>query len=202
VSERRPADREPEIVTERGEPRQRDDWWGDWDGRRWRDGIRAGRSGRSTFPWPGVFLVLLGAGLLVRQLDGRMSLTAVVLLALGFSFVAYWVVNRSTWPLAPALLLLSLAAGRLLGDLGVVQGDGPTALLLGGALLVIWAAGRRRGRGPGWALWLGGILLLIGVAQASAQMPGVPDMSGLWPLVIVGVGVVLIATSTRWRDRS
>jgi hypothetical protein len=144
-----------------------------------------------------VFIVLLGVGLLARQIDGRLSLTAVVLLALGLTFVGYWLVSRSTWSLVPALLLLSLAAGRLFGDLRIVEGDGPTALLLGAALLVVWAAGRRRRRGLDWALWLGGILLLVGAAQSSGRVPGLPDVSGLWPLLVVGVGILLIVASTR-----
>lgn len=198
MSGRRPAPDEPEVITPPAERRDASDWWARWDGG-WAGGTRAG--GRRPFPWPGVFIVLLGAGLLVRQLDGRLSLTAIVLLALGLTFVGYWLVRRSTWPLVPALLLLSLAAGRLFGDLGVVEGDGPTALLLGAALLVVWAAGRRRGRAQGWALWLGGILLLVGAAQTSGRVPGLPDVSGLWPLVVVGVGILLIVTSSR-RDRA
>lgn len=195
MSARRPEAGEPEILAPREERWDASDWWARWDRGRWAGGPGAGA--RPPFPWPGVFIVLLGAGLLVRQLDGRLSLTAVVLLALGLTFVAYWLVRRSTRPLVPALLLLSLAAGRLFADLGIVDGDGPTALLLGAALLVVWAAGWRRGRRQGWALWLGGILLLVGAAQTSSGVPGLPDVSGLWPLVVVGVGILLIVASSR-----
>ena len=184
ASDRRP---EPEIITE------------PWRGRggRWPMSVGGGRS----FPWPGVFLVLIGLGLLIRQVEPRVGIGTIILLALGLSFALHWVVTRSSWPLVPAFLLVALAFGRLLGELGLVRGDGPTALLLGIGMLAVWGYARSQGRPLGWALWLGAILALIGFVQLTDTLPGLPDIGGLWPLVVVGVGIALIAGSTMGRDR-
>jgi hypothetical protein len=51
-------------------------------------------------------------------------------------------------------------------------------------------------------LWLAGILALVGILQLTAQLPGMLDLSGSWPLVLVLAGLVVIVASSRRRQRS
>jgi hypothetical protein len=53
---------------------------------------------------------------------------------------------------------------------------------------------------PAWALWLGAIFVLIGVVQLTDELPNFPDVGNLWPLVVVGVGLVLLVAGMR-RER-
>ena len=161
-----------------------------WRARGWRADARG-----TGFPWLGALLLLLGVGLLARQLDARISLGGLLLLALGLAFAGAWLFSRQRWALVPASLLLALAAGRLLRDVGVVDGDGWTSLLLGAALLLVWLVGRTQGGRHGWALWLGGLLLVVSLTQLSDRVPGFPDLGALWPVLLIVGGVVLIAGS-------
>jgi hypothetical protein len=144
------------------------------------------------FPFLGVVLVLLGAALFVQQLDTRISFTGLVLLALGLAAAGAWLIGRSRWAMLPALALLALAAGRLGSDLGILVGNGWTTLLLGVALLFAWVIGRTYGRAPGWALWIGALLALIGLLQVADRITGIPELGYLWPVVLVAVGLILM----------
>lgn len=144
------------------------------------------------FPFLGVVLVLLGAALFVQQLDARISFTGLVLLALGLAAAGAWLIGRSRWAMLPALALLALAGGRLGSDLGILVGNGWTTLLLGVALLLAWMIGRTYGRAPGWALWIGALLALIGLLQVADRITGIPELGYLWPVVLVAVGLFLM----------
>ncbi len=181
-------------------------WAGQWR-RRWAETEELGPAGPfrppwpggRPFPWLGVILVLLGVGLLIRQLAPSISILGLILLAVGLAFAAAWLLGRARWARVPALLLLALAAARLLGDLGLLPGEGWTPLLLGAALVAIWLLRGRRRRGQDWTLWLGVILALVGLTQVTDQLPGVPDLSPVWPVVLVAAGAVLIAIEVRRR---
>jgi hypothetical protein len=165
--------------------------------------------------------VLVGVGLLARQALPGLGLVTIFLLALAGMFVLDVVFTRARWPLLPAGLLAALGVGRLASEVGLVRGESITALLLGAVFLALWAlAGRgatarrpTRGAGsaapavvarvgrPDWALWLGVIFAAIGVVQLTDEIPNVPDLGGLWPLVVVAVGFVLVVVGLR-RERS
>ncbi len=187
------------------------------DGRGWR---RWPPAPRRPFPRAGALLVLVGIGLLARQLLPGLGLVTIFLLALAGMFALDVVVTRVRWPLLPAALLAALGIGRLASEVGLVRGESITALLLGAVFLGVWALSRRspttrrppraggaaapaavqRGR-PDWALWLGVIFAAIGVVQLTDDIPNLPDLGGLWPLVVVAVGVVLVVVGLR-RERS
>lgn len=150
-------------------------------------------------PLLGAFLVLLGGALLLRLAVPTLSTGGLFLLALGLTFGAAWL-GGSRWAIVPALLLLALAVPRLLVDAGVLVGEGWTALILAVALLAVWASGLRRGDRHRWALWLGALFGLYAVIQLSGHLPGVPDLSFLWPLLIIVVGILLLARGGR-RER-
>ncbi len=157
---------------------------------------RSDQEATGRFPWVGVLLVLLGVALLVRQLAPAISFGDLLLLALGLAFAGAWLVAHQRWALVPAILLLALALPRLLRDVGVIGGDGWTPLFLGAALLLVWAIGRAQQRaGHGWALWLGGLFVVVGLFQLSDRIPGIPDLGALWPLIIIGAGLALIVGS-------
>jgi hypothetical protein len=196
-------------VTERRSRDPRTDWATQW--RRHWDGAEGAEPADASgwpwgtgrpFPWLGVVLVLLGVGLLVRELLPAITVLGLVLLALGLAFAAAWLLRGARWAMVPALLLLALAAARLLGDLGLLRGEGWTPLLLGASLLAIWLLGRRGKAGHNWALWLGVILVLVGLTQVSDELPGVPDLSPAWPVVLIAAGAVLIAVSAMRRSRT
>ena len=147
---------------------------------------------RQRIPWLGIFLVLLGVGLFIQQLRPEISFGSLLLLALGLAFGAAWLLGRARWAAVPALVLLALAGARLGIELRVLGGDGWTPLLLGVALLLAWGVGRLQGARRDWALWIGLLLLLVGLAQVSDQLPDLFDVGPLWALLIVAAGILLI----------
>lgn len=151
--------------------------------------------GNRRFSWLGVFLVLVGGWLLIQAVQPRISLTSLLLVALGVAFGAAWLVGGVRGAFVPAAVLLGLAASRLGGELGALVGDGYTALFLGAALVLAWIVGRAQQVRRDWALWLGAILLLIGFAQASDRIPGLPDLGLLGPAVIILAGGALLLRS-------
>ena len=70
------------------------------------------------------------------------------------------------------------------------------ALILILALLVAWAIGRAQGARRDWALWLGLILGLIGLADAADTLPVALDAAVIIPLALILLGLWLI-----WRRR-
>ena len=163
--------------------------WGDlWSGRMGGGGVAAGGRG---VPWIGVLLVVVGGVLLLQQWFPGLRVSTILISALGIAFAVAWALNRSNFLLTPALVFLGLGAGLLVADLGYVRGS-VWPLTLGVALLALWAIGRSTQRPRGWALWLGGLLTIIGVIQLSGQIPGLPDVSNLWPLLLIVAGAVIV----------
>lgn len=170
--------------------------WAAWS---WAGGAR-------RFSWLGVFLVLVGAWLLIQAVQPRISLTSLLLVALGLAFAAAWFMGGVRGAFVPASVLIALGAARLGSELGWLVGDGYTALALGGALVLAWLVGRAQGVRRDWALWIGVILLAIGFAQASDRIPGIPDLGLVGPAVIIVLGGVLLLrarlrSETRSADR-
>ncbi len=156
-------------------------------------------SGGGRSAWlVGALLVLVGLGLLIQQIQPAISLTSLLLLAVGIALGAVWLVGGVRGAFVPAALLLSLALARLVVELGIVSGGGWTALFLGLGLLVIWAVGRWQGAKREWALWVGAILFLIALAQMSLRAAGFRDLGLLWPALIILIGgALLVRARTR-----
>lgn len=161
----------------------------DWVAWRWFSG-----GGRSAW-LVGVLLVLLGLGLLIQQIQPAVSLSSLLLLALGIALGGVWLVGGVRGAFVPAALLLSLALARLVVELSIVSGGGWTALFLGLGLGAIWAVGRWQRANREWALWLGVILVLIGLAQIAVRAVGFQDLGLLWPALIILVGGALLLRS-------
>ena len=154
------------------------------------------------FPWLGVLLVLLGIGLLVQFAVPAISVGTLALLAIGLAFLAGWVFGRSWFSLIPGILFAALGLAELIEDLALlgpagedVPGLASSALAIG--LILIWLVGYLRGRRSSWPLWGAAIFGLIGVAQLSGRVVGVPELGFLWPVLIIVVGLLLLLSARR-----
>lgn len=145
-------------------------------------------------PWIGVFLVVLGALLLLdRVLPDYRSLGNIVVLAAGLAFVVLWLVNRGTLALYAGAFLTAAAVPGLLEGLGIIAGAGLGTLSFGVALLVIAAVRFMGGGGLGWQMLLGVILVALGGSQLA-----LPDLAGLiLPMLLVALGLVLVTRGRR-----
>jgi hypothetical protein len=153
-------------------------------------------------PWLGILLVLVGLALLAQYLVPALSAGTLVLLAIGLAFIAGWLIGGSWFSMIPGVLIGALGVAELIEDLALlgpagqdVPGLASTALAAG--FLVIWAAGRLAGRGSSWPLWGAALFGLIGIAQLSGPLIGIPLLNVVWPLLIIGVGVVLLLNARR-----
>lgn len=164
----------------------------EWAAWRWFSG-----GGRSVAVL-GLFLLLIGMALLIQRILPGVSLTSLLLLALSVAFGGVWLMGGVRGAFVPAALLLALASARLVVELDVVAGDGWTALFAGAALLAVWLVGRYQGARREWAIWLGLILMPIGLAQISLRAAGFRDLGLIWPaLIILAGGALLLRSRSR-----
>jgi len=164
----------------------------DWTG-------QAGTQRGRNFPWLGILLVLIGIALLIQAAlpPNTVSAGTVLLLAIGAAMIAGWLFGGSWFAAIPGLLLLALGVARLIGELNIYTGPGITALSLAGAFVLIWAIGLARERRSRWPLVAAVILGLVGLVQVSGQLTNIPELSVVWPVVIVVVGVLLLISARR-----
>ena len=178
---------EPRNVTPGADdPHDRPEWgtW-TWDGR------------SRGFPWLGVLLVLVGAGLLIQYFVPQVSAGTLVLVAIGLAFVAAWLFGGSYVAVVPGLLILALGVARLVEELNIYVGPGTTSLALAAAFLLIWVLGYARRRLRMWPLWGAAIFGLIGLVQISGRISGIPELGALWPVAIIVVGVLVLLSARR-----
>ena len=164
----------------------------DWTG-------QAGTQRGRNFPWLGILLVLIGIALLIQAAlpPNTVSAGTVLLLAIGAAMIAGWLFGGSWFAAIPGLLLLALGVARLIGELNIYTGPGITALSLAGAFVLIWAIGLARERRSRWPLVAAVILGLVGLVQVSGQLTNIPELSVVWPVVIIVVGVLLLISARR-----
>ena len=148
-------------------------------------------SGRRGFSWLGILLVVLGVALLVQQLLPGVTFTSLLLAALAVAFGAAWLIGGWKGATLPTLALGAWAGARILAELGYLTGDGWSALFVGLALIAAWAIGQLQQVRRAWALWVGLALVVFGGAALTDVLPG--GWGVLWPLVLVGLGVYLLA---------
>ena len=184
-----PEDERQQMAQEEAERRQEQAEWAQpaWTTSR----------GRS-FPWLGILLVLVGVGLLIQAaLPTYVTTGTVLLFALGIALVAGWLFGGSWFAAIPGLLLLALGVARLISELNIYTGPGTTALSLAVAFVLIWVIGLARDRQSRWPLVAAAILGLIGVIQLGGYLSSIPELSVVWPVVIIVVGVLLLIVSRR-----
>jgi hypothetical protein len=149
------------------------------------------------FPWLGVLLVLVGAGLLIQYFVPAVSLGTLILLAISLAFLAGWIFGGSYGAMIPGLLILALAVARLVDELHVYSGPGTTSLCVAAAFLLIWLIAYTRGRRSTWPLWGVAIFGLIGGAQVAGRIAAIPELGALWPLAIIILGILLLLNGRR-----
>lgn len=154
-----------------------------------------GPRGRSRLPWFGIFLVVFGVLLLLRQAFPALETAGSLLfLAAGIAFLVSWLVNRGVGSLYLGAIITALAAPDLLAAAGIVEGPGVGTLCLGIAFLFIAAVRAASHGGWGWQAVLGAILVMIG--GSSMSVPAVSDW--VWPSLLVALGaIVLVRATTR-----
>ena len=185
-----PEDEREQLTEEQVEHKQVEP---DWTGATWP--TSRGR----PFPWLGVLLVLVGIALLVQAVMPADTLSAgtVLLYALGGALVAGWLFGGSWLAAIPGLLLLALGFARMIGELNIYTGPGTTALSLAVAFVLIWLIGLARERKSRWPLVAAAVLGVIGAVQVSGQLANLPELSAVWPVVIIVVGVLLLVSARR-----
>jgi hypothetical protein len=148
-----------------------------------------GPRGRSRLPWFGIFLVVFGGLLLLRQLFPALETAGSLLfLAVGVAFLVSWLVNRGLGSLYLGAIITALAAPDLLAAANVISGPGVGTLCLGVAFLFIALVRGMSGAGWGWQLVLGVILFAIGAS--SVALPNVSDI--VWPVTLLVLGVLVL----------
>jgi len=154
------------------------------------------------FPWLGLFLVALGAALVVGE--AGVGVTTIHALALfgGLVFWAAFIFALAGWAGLPAALLSGWGLAGVLQDLGYVSGSGWTALLLGAGFLAVYLVGlARHGGRQGWTLWIGLGLVLLGAAEVAVrEIPGLPPLDAyVLPAIFIVIGAFLILRAVRPR---
>jgi hypothetical protein len=149
---------------------------------------------RRGLPWLGIFLVVFGALLLLRQfLPAYATAGSLITIALGIAFLIKWAVDRSTLALYAGVIVTSLGVPDLLEAAGVAGGPGLGTLCLGIAFLILAAFRASHGGGAGWQAYLGLILAVVGGSQVA-----VPAISGLvLPALLVIGGLYLLLRGSR-----
>ena len=155
-----------------------------------------GARGRSRLPWFGIFLVVFGGLLLLRQVYPSLETAGSLLfLAAGVAFLVSWLVNRGMGSLYLGAIITALAAPDLLAAADVVEGSGVGTLCLGVAFLFIALVRAASSAGWGWQAILGAILFAIG--GSSLVVPGFNDL--VWPIILVALGAILLLRASSVR---
>jgi hypothetical protein len=155
-----------------------------------------GPRGRSRLPWFGIFLVVFGALLLLRQAYPSLDTAGSLLfLAAGVAFLVSWLVNRGIGSLYLGSIITALSAPDLLASAKIVEGPGVGTFCLGIAFLFIAAIRAASGAGWGWQAGLGVILAAIG--GSSVAVPGFDDL--VWPILLVALGGIVLLRAARAR---
>ena len=143
---------------------------------------------RPGLPWIGIFLLVFGGLLLIQQVSPQFkSVGSVIVLAIGLAFLVKWAIDRGTGSLYAGAIITALAVPGLLNAAGV-EANGLGTFSLGVAFLFIATVRAVSGGGPGWQLWFGGLLALVGGANiAGASFAGL-----LLPIFLVAIGLLLI----------
>lgn len=151
-------------------------------------------SGRS-FPWFAVLLLVLGIGLLIEILLPDLSIGSLIILAAGLAFGGAWLFGHVVGATMPALVLTAWGLASVGRDFDVLAGDGWNTLFIGLAFLIGWGLGRFQHVRREYALWIGAVLGLIGLADVSDTLPFDVSFAVVIPLAMIAIGVYMVYSS-------
>ena len=149
-------------------------------------------SSGQSFPWFAILLLVLGIGLLIEILIPDLSFGSLFILAAGLAFGAAWLLGHVVGATMPALVLTAWGLASVGRDFDVLSGDGWNTLLIGLAFLIGWGLGRFQGVRREWALWLGAVLGIIGLADVSDTLPFDVSFAVVIPLAMIAIGVYMV----------
>ena len=149
-----------------------------------------------SFPWFAVLLLVLGIGLLIEILIPDLSFGSLLILAAGIAFAAAWLYGRIVGATMPALVLIAWGLASVGRDFDILTGDGWNTLFIGIAFLIGWGIARFQGVRRVYALWIGLVLGVIGLADTSDALPFDVSFALVIPLVMIGLGIYLV-----WQSR-
>ena len=153
-------------------------------------------SSRGSFPWFAILLLVLGIGLLIEILIPDLSFGSLLILAAGLAFGAAWIFGRIVGATMPALVLTAWGLASVGRDFEILTGDGWNTLFIGVAFLIGWALGRWQRVRREYALFIGVILSVIGLADTSDTLPFDLSFAVIIPVVMIGLGIYLV-----WQSR-
>ena len=153
-------------------------------------------SSRGSFPWFAILLLVLGVGLLIEILIPDLSFGSLLIFAAGLAFGAAWLFGRIVGATMPALVLTAWGLASVGRDFDVLTGDGWNTLLIGLAFLIGWLLSRVQHVRREYALWVGVILTIIGLADTSDALPFDVSFAIIIPVVMIGLGIYLV-----WQSR-
>jgi hypothetical protein len=144
---------------------------------------------RPRVPWVGLFILILGTLLLVKQLAPTYFVaTNLAVLAAGLAFLIVWLIQRGTFPLYAGAFLTASTIPSLVASAGYNLGEGFGTLCYGGALTFIAVVRASRGGGIGWQAVIGVLLLALGGSQLA--LPSAASL--VLPVLLVVFGLVLL----------
>lgn len=141
---------------------------------------------------PGMTLIGLGALMLLAGLNVKPEelLPAIFMGCIGASFLIVYLLDRQRWwAIIPGGAVLSIAIMLLFAQ----TGSWPAVILFGGlavsfGLVAITAQPPERSRAWAWVPALAMVVLAFIVAATTSPLPGI-----IWPILLIGVGLVLVA---------
>ena len=149
---------------------------------------------RPQLPWIGIFIIIVGALLLIERLASQYLVASnLLVLAAGLAFIIVWLLRRGTFALYAGAFLTASAMPGLFEGLNYNLGPGFGTLCYGIALVFIAIVRMTRGGGIGWQALIGVLLVALGGSQMA-----LPDATGLvLPVLLIVLGLILLT-----RDRS
>ena len=153
-------------------------------------------SSGQSFPWFAVLLLVLGVGLLIEILIPDLSFGSLLILAAGIAFGVAWLYGHIVGATMPALVLTAWGLASVGRDFEILTGDGWNTLFIGIAFLIGWGLGRFQHVRREWALWVGAILGIIGLADVSDTLPFDVSLAIVIPLAMIGIGAYIV-----WKSR-
>jgi hypothetical protein len=145
----------------------------------------------------GIILILIGAGLLAGQLVPDIERYAPIVVGLGLLII--FLFTRNAGALIGGCIVTGIGVGLLM-DIQFPSSDGSwVPLCLGLGFLGIWIFGGllRMPEARFWPLVPGGILTFVGVAALGGLSSEIAQY--VWPVLLIGIGVIAIISSLRRR---